>query len=282
MGKLLEVSFMRQIKNDAFVSLYGQILNVMQDVDHNVSSETLERSVEKIQEHYALLRHIRAKDLVHELTDEIQAMHHKRYEAFRSIVHSMKSNMLHLNVENKSDANYFEKWFRKHSSAVTRGAQDILTRRIEDIEQSITEEFRIIETIENLGMAEIFNNLIELNNEFKKLLTKRTLERSFKKTLYVDTNQLRKDSIIELKILFAEIFRLTHWKEDGNAVHLEKALDDVLTRAKTAYEVARTRRANLRNPIEALNFKEYDWEGKDSVDYSVIDDDDEPQYLEAV
>ncbi len=282
MGRIFEAAFMKRLTNDAYVALYEQIVTLIDTIDHNIESDMFDLALSKTKEQMAVLTKIRAKDRVHFLTDDIQETHNRRYEAFRSISLNMRSNLLHLDQDNRTEANYFEKWYRKHDKSVKRGAQDVLTRRIDDIEDSMTSDSRIIEAVSKLGMSSILNNLFDLNKEFKKMLVQRSIERSLKKALYVNNNTVRANAYAELESLLQLLHMINRWKVHGDATHLEVAVDDLLTRVKGITEQARTRRANLRNPIEALNFKEYDWAGKDSVDYSVLNEDDLVEYREAV
>lgn len=254
MQKQFMVSFLRDLPNETFVYTHEQIISVCDSAEHQISSSSYEKALEKVIINSAQVNKIKAKDRVHELTEPITKLHSKKISAFTSIRYFIKANLTHLEDENKDEATYFEKWFRKHSDIKSNPTQDVMTNRIDDIADDMEQDARLLEAITKMGALSLFTNLVNINNEYKTLRHLRAVDRAEKKNRYVDNLSVRNTAMADLLILFREIEREAHWNENKGISHLVKSLKDVLSRAKAIHKQQKTQRKNQRDKdMEDIN-----------------------------
>ncbi len=254
MGQLTQISFMRDLSNDQFVALYEQILGVLNDVEHNITSEIYEKALENVTRHYQEAAQIKAKDQVHYLTAPINALHKKRSRSFRSVNHEIKARLYHPDIMVQEDADHFEKWYRKHAKSLVSGSKDVTTRRIDSIANDLEEDEVTLDLFKKLELMPLFNLVLEMNNEFKDMVSIRAKDRARKKTKYVDSPQIRNNIMDDLLLLLREIEREIDWNPGVDvAKHLKLALVDVIVRAKTTYKQKKARNQNQQTNAEDAN-----------------------------
>lgn len=246
MGKLVQISFSRELKDSEFVTMCDDLVGIFNDVEHNIECEIYAEALERFKLEVNIMHSIMPRERKHALTDEIFETHELRQDAIRGLIYAAKSASLSTDIKKRKEARSFMAWFSKYRRNLVNAAQDVVTRTVQQMSEDISKDADLGAIIVAIGVSAQLSELISIGNDIKSLRHERSVDRSGRKQSYVDNNAIRNDVSITLKMLLEQVERLIMWNGQEIASHLELGLFDVLDRARALSKRKRTINANKR------------------------------------
>lgn len=195
----------RALPMGEYVKCYSNVINIIENVEHNIESSDYEALVSKVVSNYGLLRELKRKIMASELTREVSRLHATRVECVRHLRHFVKSYPLSVNPELSNHLFLLDNWFRAHAAVLPDGRQGAVTQSLLEFEDELTNSIQFIEAIEALGISEVTNKLMEANRGYIKVYNDRSVLMGGKNEVSVDANKLKRETLHDLKMLINSI-----------------------------------------------------------------------------
>ncbi|NLX81855.1 MAG: hypothetical protein GXZ03_09880 [Proteiniphilum sp.] len=246
MGKLVQISFTKYLKDSAFVTMCDDLVEIFNDAEHSIECEIYEEALERYKMEVSIMHAIMPRERAHVLTHEINEVNILRRDAVKGLVYAAKAASVSTDMKKRKAARTFMTWFSKYRHNLVNGSQDVVSRTIVQISEDMTKDASLGSAIVTIGISGQMSELIAINPEVKTLRHERALDRSNRKRSYVDNTTIRKDVTKVLGVLLDQVERLIEWNGREIADHLELALLDVMDRTRAIVKRQKTKNANKR------------------------------------
>lgn len=246
MGKLIQISFSKDLKDSAFVVMCDNLLEVFNDVDHNIECEIYKEALDRFKMEVSIMHAIMPREKAHALTYEINELNRLRRDGVRGLVYVAKAASISIDMKKRKAARTFMTWFSKYRRNLLSDDQDVVTRTIEQIGMDMASDVNLGSAIVAMGISAQMSELVGISPDVKSLRHERTVDRSQKKLGYVDNLAIRNDVSKALRVLLEQVERLIMWDGKEVADHLELALLDVMDRTRAIVKTRKTKNANKR------------------------------------
>lgn len=202
---IFHLTEVRALPMGEYVKCYSNVINIIENVEHNIESGDYETLAAKVVSNYGLLKELKRKIMANELTREVSRLHATRVECVRHLRHVVKSYPLSVNPALINHLFLLDNWLRVHADVLPGGRQGAVTQSLLELEDELTNSMQFIESIEALGISEITNKLMEANRDYIKVYNDRSVLMGGKNEASVDTNKVKRDTIHDLKMLINSI-----------------------------------------------------------------------------
>lgn len=236
-----EIGFLYNIKNVEYLGFFNHVFLILEE--QNFKTELLTPVIEIAREHKEILETYLLKDLKHASTGTIQELKDKRHGQIGSL-RSLIDGSVNRETQELRDAaktlqfifNDLREDIRSRNSADEMWAISVLEGRVRDNK-------KYEDALETLNLTELFESLVEMNNELRILEGVRAFDRHDDKR---HSKERRRNSYIAFRNVLhsLNIVMMVDEDEREKAYNAATGINELLTNVRREYRKRQTKNRN--------------------------------------